>query len=158
MVFIIVQNLSKSPGISRSQIFLERWFISLIRVSAEESTSFLASRHSGRAPAVVTLGGSHAGGDWLTPNSESPELPLLLHTRQTLEWLGNMNLHSQREVVSSQPSGNLDMCLMFPQGTTVWASSGSETSLDSWDVFPPWCTKDIEIQRPWENYNHPYIL
>ena len=92
---------------------------------------------TGRTLAVVTLGGSNAGGVWLTPNSESPELPLLLHTRQTLGWLGNMNLHSQQEAFSSLPSGDLDICLMLPPGTTGWASSGSETSLDSWDVFPP---------------------
>ena len=43
---------------------------------------------------------------WLTYSQlRSSELPLLIHTRQILGWLGNMNLHSQREAFSSQPSG-----------------------------------------------------
>ena len=61
---------------------------------------------------------------WLTHcKLRSPELLLLIHTRQTLGWLGNMNLHSQREAFSSQPSGNLDMCLCFlrePLASRVW--------------------------------------
>ena len=97
---------------------------------------------------------------WLTHSQlRSPELQLLIHTRWTLGWLGNMNLHSQWVAFSSPPSGNLDMCLMFSQGTTGWERSGSETNLDAGDVFPLWCSKEtLEIQRPWENYNHPYIL
>ena len=93
---------------------------------------------------------------WLTHSQlRSPELPLLIHTRQTLGWLGSTNLHSQREAFSSQPSGNLDMCLMFPQETTGWARSGSETSLDAGHVFPLRCSKKtLEIQRPWESYNN----
>ena len=79
---------------------------------------------------------------WLTHSQlRSPELPLLIHTRQTIGWLGNMNLHSQREAFSSEPSVNLDMCLMFPQGTPGWVRSESETSLDAGNVFPLWCSK-----------------
>ena len=89
--------------------------------------------------------------------TQIPEFPLLINTRH--RWLGNINLHSQWEAFSSQPSGNLDVCLKFHQGTTGWVSSRSETSLDAGDVFPLWCSKEtLEIQRPWENYNHPYIL
>ena len=44
----------------------------------------LGSRHSGGAPVAVTPGSSHSGGYWLTPNSESKELPLLIQTTQTL--------------------------------------------------------------------------
>ena len=46
--------------------------------------------------------------EWLTPNSTSPKLPFLIHTTQTLGWLDNMDLHSQQDTFSSQPSGNLD--------------------------------------------------
>ena len=79
---------------------------------------------------------------WLTHSQlRPPELLLLIHTRQTLGWLGNMNLHSQREAFSSQLSSNLDMGLIFPQGTPGWARLESETSLDGGNVFPLWCSK-----------------
>ena len=42
-----------------------------------------------------------------------------------------MNLHSQWEASSSQPSGNLDKCRIFPQGTIGWGRLRSETSLDA---------------------------
>ena len=96
----------------------------------------LGCRHSGGAPAVVTPGGSHAGVDWLSPNSESPELPILIQTTQTLGWLDNMKLHSQWEAFSSQPSGNLDKCFMFPQGRPGWGTLRSETSLDAGECVP----------------------
>ena len=96
----------------------------------------LGSRYSGGAQAVVTPGGSRAGGDWLTPNSESPELPLLIQTTQTFGWLDNMKLHSQWEVFSSQPSGNLDKGLMFPHGTPGWGRLKSETILDAGECVP----------------------
>ena len=35
------------------------------------------------AASVVILGGCLADGDWLTPNSESPELAILIQTTQT---------------------------------------------------------------------------
>ena len=66
---------------------------------------------------VVTPRGSHAGGDSLTLDSESKELLLLVHPRQTLGCLANMDLHSQRETLPSQPAGNLEKCLILPQGT-----------------------------------------
>ena len=68
----------------------------------------------------MTPGGSHAGRDWLTPNSESKELPLLIHPIQTLGCLTNIDLYSQRETFSSQPAGNLEKCLIFTQGTPGW--------------------------------------
>ena len=45
----------------------------------------LGSRHSGRAPAVVTLGGSHAGGDWSFP-TQIPIAPAP-HSQKTDSWL-----------------------------------------------------------------------
>ena len=83
----------------------------------------LGSRYSGRAPAVVTPGGSRAGGDWLTLNLESKELPLLIYRTQTLGCLGNMDLYSRREAFSSQPSGNLDIvsCCFLREPLAEWS-------------------------------------
>ena len=116
-----------------------------VTVGKQYSGLFLPwSRHSRETAAVVTPGGSCAGGDWLTFNLESKEHLFLIHTTQTLCCLGNMNLHSQREAFSSLPSSNLDNCLMFPQGTPGWANLGFETSMDEGDLFLLWCFK-----RPW---------
>ena len=101
----------------------------------------LCSRHSGETPYSVTPRGSHAGGNWLTLNSESKELPLFVHPRQTL---GCLDLHSQRETLPSQPAGNLGNWLILPQGTHGWAKLGFETNQDEGDVFPLWCSN-----RPW---------
>ena len=91
---------------------------------------------------------------WLTHSQlRSPELPLLIHTRQTLGWLGIMNLHSQQGAFSSQPSSNLDMCLMFPQGTTGWTRSGLRLA---W--MQGMCSLFDAPNRPWRFCNRPYIL
>ena len=69
-----------------------------------------------------------------------------------------MDLHSQWEAFSSQPSGNLDKCLMFHQGTPRLARLGYEISLDEVDLFPLSCSKEtLEFQRPWEGSNHIYV-
>ena len=93
------------------------------------------------APAVVTLGVRRAGGDWLTPNSEFPEVPILIQTTETFLWLDNVNLHSQWEAFSSQTSGNLGKCLMFPQGTPGWGGWGLRLAWMQGNTFSLWCSK-----------------
>ena len=67
------------------------------------------------------------------------------HSHNTDPWQpGYMNLHSQQEAFSPQPSGNLDKCPIFPQGTPGLTKLGFEISLDEGDGFPLWCFK-----RPW---------
>ena len=121
--------------------FYQQTYLLVVAGKQYSGMFLLGSRHSGGASAVVTPGGSLAGGDWLTPNSESSELPILIQTIKTFEWLDSMNLHSQWEAFSSQPSGNLDKCLLFAQGTLGWERLRSETSLHAGDVFPLWCSK-----------------
>ena len=61
-----------------------------------------------------------------------------------------MNLHSQWEAFSSQPSGNLDKYLMFPQGIPGWGRLRSKTSLDAGEYIlsdapnRPWRFKGLE--------------
>ena len=109
--------------------------------------SLLCSRHSGEIPAIVTPRVSRVVGDWLIPNLKSKEHLLLIHTTYTFRYLGNMNLNSEREAFSSQPSGNLDKCLMFPQGTPGWGKVGFEISLDEGDVFPLCCSKRLGASK-----------
>ena len=56
----------------------------------------LGSRHSGRAPAVVTLGGHHAGGDWLTPNSYPQSFQSSFRQHRPLgDWVTWTCIHSK---------------------------------------------------------------
>ena len=62
----------------------------------------LGSRHSGRAPGIVTLGGSHAHGDWLTPNSD----PQSSHSsftqdRPLADWVTWTYIHSKKHSLLS---------------------------------------------------------
>ena len=87
------------------QVWFQSYQQTCLHVAARKQYSvlfLLGSRHSGGAPGVATLGGSRAGSDWLTANSDPQSFcSSFTQDRPLADWVTWTCIHSEKHSLLS---------------------------------------------------------